>query len=426
MWRELFNAPWPDESGILPDAVRAEASQRVYGYWRSRGWQLVAGALILWVAAQRYEVPHAVAYGVLAGLVAGAYLLGLLPARLVGLWLMGMVVLFAVLGMLVSGLGAVVALSYMMPYTFAGMLISGRPRLVVQAWCVVAFWGNLIYEVLPLFPQLDPPRYILVSYNILIAAFTFQTLRFLNQVSVAINTAYVAERVRQQSHQFLARVSHDLRTPLNSMLGFAKLLRRTDLSGTQTTYLKQVIDEGEMLNRLVSDLLDSAHLATGKLTLKRETCDLNAICTAVADEHRPHVPPDVELVLDFAPDLSPLMCDAVRLRQALGNLVSNAVKHTQRGTITIRTRQRGESLLIAVQDTGPGIPEEQQQLIFVPFVQLDVHQRGVGLGLDIALQLVRLHGGDIVLESAAGEGCTFTIALPLDVGNPAASPGEIP
>ncbi len=422
MWRELFNAPWPDESAILPDAVQAQATQRVYDYWRSRGWQLVAGALILWVAAQRYDVPHDAAYGVLAGLVAGAYLLGLLPARLVGLWLMGTVVLFSLLGMLVNGLGAVVALSYMMPYTFAGMLISGRSRLVVQAGCVVAFWGNLIYEVLPPFSQLDPPRYILVSYNILIAAFTFQTLRFLNQVAVAINTVYVAEKIRQQSHQFLARVSHDLRTPLNSMLGFAKLLRRTELSGTQTAYLEQVIDEGEMLNRLVSDLLDSAHLATGKVTLKREACDLNALCAAVADEHRPHMPPPVELRLDLAPDLPPLVCDAMRLRQALGNLVSNAVKHTQQGAITIRTRPRGEVLLVAVQDTGPGIPEEQQQLIFVPFVQLDVHQRGVGLGLDIALQLVRLHGGDITLVSAAGEGCTFTVSLPLDAGESPSKP----
>ncbi len=412
MWHELFNAPWPDEQNILPAPVQEQAIQHIYGYWRSRGWQLVMGAVVLWVAAVQWDIPHAPAYGVVAVLIASIFLLGLLPVQLILVWLIGSVGLLGLIGMLINGLGAVVALSFMMPYTFAGMLLSGRLRMVVQAWCVVAFWGNLIYEVLPLFPQLSPPRYILVSYNILLAAFTFQTLRFLNQVTVTINTAYVAERVRQQSHQFLARVSHDLRTPLNSVLGFAKLLRRTELDATQTTYLSQVIGEGEMLNRLVSDLLDSAHLSTGKLTLKREACDINAICAAVAEEHRPDLGSDVALQLDPGDHMPALHCDPVRLRQALGNLVSNAVKHTQQGRITIRTRRRGGVVQIAINDTGPGIPEDQLQLIFVPFVQLDAHSRGVGLGLDIALQLVRLHGGEIRVESIVGQGSTFTVELP--------------
>jgi signal transduction histidine kinase len=200
---------------------------------------------------------------------------------------------------------------------------------------------------------------------------------------------------------------------LNSVLGFAKLLDRTKLNDTQSTYLSQVIGEGEMLNRLVSDLLDSAHLSTGKLTLKREPCDINVICAAVAEEHQPNVGPDVVLQLDRATGLPTLHCDPVRLRQALGNLVSNAVKHTQQGRIIIRTRQRGDVVQIAISDTGPGIAEEQLQLIFVPFVQLDAHSRGVGLGLDIALQLVRLHGGEIRVESTVGQGSTFTIELPV-------------
>ncbi|MCD4684637.1 MAG: hypothetical protein K8S97_01700, partial [Anaerolineae bacterium] len=99
--------------------------------------------------------------------------------------------------------------------------------------------------------------------------------------------------------------------------------------------------------------------------------------------------------------------------QALGNLVSNAVKHTQQGRITIRTRRHGDVVQIAINDTGPGILEDQLQLIFVPFVQLDAHSRGVGLGLDIALQLVRLHGGEIRAESIVGQGSTFTVELPV-------------
>jgi signal transduction histidine kinase len=413
MWRELFNAPWPDEANILPAPVQQQANARIYSYWRSRGWQLVAGEVVLWVAAYRWQVPHANAYGVLAGIIGLVYLLGVLPSLFTIFWLVASVGLLMVQGMLVNGLGAVTALSYMMPYTFAGMLLSGRRRLFVQAWCVTAFWVSLLYEILLTFPQLEPPRYFVVSYDILLAAFTFQTLRFLSQLTVEINTAYVAETVRQQSHQFLARVSHELRTPLNSVLGFAKLLRRANLPEPQSTYLYHIIEEGELLNRLVSDLLDSAHLSTGKLTLKLKPCDVNTICKTVAEEHRPGIKPPVELKLDLAPDLPEIQGDSVRLRQVVGNLVANAIKHTPQGTITITTRQRGASLLISVADTGSGIPEDRQKLIFVPFVQLDSHSAGVGLGLDIALQLVRLHGGDIHLQSTTGQGSTFTTELPI-------------
>ncbi len=409
----LFDSPWPDEENILPTPVQQQATARIYGYWRSRGWQLVAGEVVLWVAAYQWGVPHTVAYGLLAGIITLVYLLGMLPAMFTIFWLVGSVALLMIQGMLVTGLGAVTALSYLMPYTLAGMLLSGRRRLLVQAWCVAAFWVSLLYEVTLTVPRLDPPRAFVVSYDILLAAFTFQTLRFLNQLTVEINTVYVAETVRQQSHQFLARISHELRTPLNSVLGFAKMLRRADLPEPQSTYLHHIIEEGELLNRLVSDLLDSAHLSTGKLTLKLGPCDMNAICETVAQEHRPAIKPPVELRLDLAPDLPALQGDDMRLRQALGNLVVNAIKHTAQGSITISTRQHTSAIWIAVTDTGKGIPEERQKLIFVPFVQLDSHSAGVGLGLDIALQLIRLHGGDIHLQSTLGQGSTFTIELPV-------------
>lgn len=409
----LFDSPWPDEENILPTPVQQQATARIYGYWRSRGWQLVAGEVVLWVAAYQWGVPHTVAYGLLAGIITLVYLLGMLPAMFTIFWLVGSVALLMIQGMLVTGLGAVTALSYLMPYTLAGMLLSGRRRLLVQAWCVAAFWVSLLYEVMLTVPRLDPPRAFVVSYDILLAAFTFQTLRFLNQLTVEINTVYVAETVRQQSHQFLARISHELRTPLNSVLGFAKMLRRADLPEPQGIYLHHIIEEGELLNRLVSDLLDSAHLSTGKLTLKLGPCDMNAICETVAQEHRPAIKPPVELRLDLAPDLPALQGDGMRLRQALGNLVVNAIKHTAQGSITISTRQHATAIWVAVTDTGKGIPEDRQKLIFVPFVQLDSHSAGVGLGLDIALQLIRLHGGDIHLQSILGQGSTFTIELPV-------------
>jgi signal transduction histidine kinase len=412
MWRQLFDAPFPDATSTLPPDVQGQALQAARGYWRSRGWQLVLGEVVLWGAALYRDTPHAEFYFVLALIIGMAYLLGFV--RSVMVWLLGTLVLFGLQGITVNGLGAVTALSYMIPYTIAGMVLDGRRRFLVQTACVIAFWGSLIGDILPASPQIDPTRYVLVSYNILLAAFTFQTLRFLNQLAVDINSAHVATTVRQQSQQFLARVSHELRTPLNSMLGFSKLLRRADLPERHAGYLQQVIDEGEHLNRLVSDLLDSAHLSTGKLTLEKEPCDLNTICRAVLEEHRPTLAPGVSLVTDLAPDLPPLHADPMRLRQVVGNLLANAVKHTERGSVTLRTRYTGDCLSVDVIDTGGGISEEQQKLIFVPFVQLDTRRAGVGLGLDIALQLVRLHGGDIHLQSTVGKGSTFTVQLPLN------------
>src|SRR6185369_7102198 len=99
-----------------------------------------------------------------------------------------------------------------------------------------------------------------------------------------LNTTYVGQEVTQRSQQFLARVSHELRTPLNSVLGFAKLLRRTELPEPQSRYLFQIVEEGEQLNHLVSDLLDSAQLSAGKLILAVAPCDVNTICSAVAEE----------------------------------------------------------------------------------------------------------------------------------------------
>ncbi len=412
MWRTLFDGPFPDAQSTLPLALQDQAAQSIRRYWLSHAWQLVLGQFVIWWAAHYRGALNPEVYLGLAIIITVAYALALVSITEV--WLVGTLVLFGIQGILIGGLGAVTSLSFMVPYTIASMTMSGRRRLLVQMACVMAFWGNLVYEILPVLPQLQPTDFILVSYNILIAAFTFQTLRHLNQYAVEINAGYVASEVRMQSHRFLARVSHELRTPLSSTLGFSKMLRRADLPDKYSQYLEKAIEEGEHLNNLVGDLLDSAHLSTGKLTLSKGACDVNAICEAVADEHRPNLGPNVTLQTDLAPAIPVIQADAMRLRQAIGNLTANAIKHTERGTVTLRSRCHDEHIYIDVADTGSGISEEQQALIFVPFVQLDARRAGVGLGLDIALQLVRLHGGDIHLQSKVGAGSTFTIDLPLN------------
>jgi len=410
MWQKLFDAPWPDAENLLPMPVQEQAAEKIRGYWRARGWQLVLGEAVIWIAATYQGVPSAKGYGLLALLIGVAYVLGFLRAPFT--WLMGSSTLFLLQAIVVEGIGPVTALTFIMPYTFAGMLLSGRKRVVVQSWCMVGFWVSLIYGVLPGVPQLAPPNHLIISYDILLAVFTFQTLRFLNHLTVAINSAYVTEEIRGQSQHFLARVSHELRTPLNSVLGFAKLLGHRELGERERRYVDQIIEEGEQLNRLVSDLLDSSHLSTGNMTLRLEACDINTLCQAVAEEHRPALK-DVRLNTELAPMPPSINADPIRLRQAVGNLVSNAVKYTSQGEITLRTYQRGQLIMIDVRDTGIGIPATQQALVFLPFVQLDDRRAGVGLGLDIALRIVRLHGGDIRLHSVPNEGSTFTIELPL-------------
>ncbi len=414
MWSKLLSAPWPDKSDV-PEAVRQEATRRLHKYWRAQIWPFVVGVLALWLIVQAQNIPRARAYLLPVILMSVVYGLGLLQ-RYELFWLISTVVLFAAQGMLIQGLGAVTAVSFLLPYTFAGMILTHRKRVLVQACCVVAFWTSLFYELPVNSVRLDPPHYLTVCYDILMAAFTFQALRFLNQLSIELNTAYVEKEVTQQvterSQQFLARVSHELRTPLNSVLGFAKLMRRVELPSPQGGYLNQIVEEGEQLNHIVSDLLDSAQLSVGKLMLKPGTCDVNVICQAVAEEIHSILKPGVSLSTSLSSDLIPIQADGLRVRQIVRNLVGNAAKYTTQGHIEISTTRQDATIRVSVQDTGPGIPEDQRDLVFVPFVKRDHRSPGVGLGLDIARQLARLHGGDIHLQSEVGQGSTFTMELP--------------
>jgi len=413
MWWRLFTAPWPEKG--LPNPVLLEAVPRIRRYWRVQMWLIVLGEVALWLITQAQGLPHARSYALPALLMGGAYCFGLLPFNTV--WLTGVTALFLIQGMLLQGLGPATALSLMLPYNVAAMILTGRRRVFVQACCVIGFWFSLLYSILHIY-QLAPPGYLQICYNILLATLTFQALRFLNQLAVDLSMAYVEREVTQQvterSQQFLARVSHELRTPLNSVLGFAKLIRRTELAPTQSAYLAQIIEEGEQLNRLVSDLLDSAQLSAGRLILAPDVCDVNAICRAVADEIHSILKPTVTLSVEFTPELPTICADTLRVRQIVRNLVSNAAKYTAHGHITIRTAYSDGWIQVLVDDSGPGIPADQYEFVFVPFVKRDSRSPGVGLGLDIARQLARLHGGDIHLQSIVGQGSVFTIALPIE------------
>ncbi len=253
----------------------------------------------------------------------------------------------------------------------------------------------------------------------------------------------LAEKARageRAKSEFLAVMSHEVRTPLNSILGFAELLAQTPNLPQESSEMAQTIRfSGQSLLRILDDVLDFSRLEAGRLTIEPSLCspleilqDIHAMLAPLAQDKGL----EFELTLD---DGTPehLWNDAGRLRQVLLNLASNAIKFTANGSITFGTRPSKESLKdgqqdidFFVRDTGPGIPEKDLANIFKPFVQADfsISRRygGTGLGLAISRNLVELMGGTLRVQSTIGTGSEFTVTLPLDVPHPEAPTSEEP
>jgi signal transduction histidine kinase len=238
-------------------------------------------------------------------------------------------------------------------------------------------------------------------------------------------------RVNQYKSEFLASMSHELRTPLNAILTFNELLSIGTfgpVNEEQVDYLQKSLQSGKHLLSLINDVLDVAKIQSGKMKLFVEkdfdiAAELKSIVasTAVLLKDKP-----ITFNTDIDPEFPPMMCDKRRTRQVLLNLVSNAVKFTEQGSITLAAKQRGNGVLFSVSDTGPGIAPEDQPMIFEPFVQTEAgiqHAGGTGLGLPITKNLVEAHGGRIWLESTPGKGSTFYVLMPLKEGQTLMSQG---
>ena len=235
-----------------------------------------------------------------------------------------------------------------------------------------------------------------------------------------------AESASRSKSEFLANMSHEIRTPLNGVVGVVSALARTDLAPRQRDMVRLVEASADSLQMLLNDVLDMARVEAGELVIQAESFDLRATCGAVVELFRPKAE-EKGLVLDFriAPTVADRhIGDALRLKQVLGNLISNAIKFTERGRVALSLEagpeiDGGQALSLAITDTGIGFDAETGRRLFARFAQADgsITRRfgGTGLGLSISLALTRLMNGEIEAESVPGEGSCFTVRLVLAV-----------
>jgi len=278
-----------------------------------------------------------------------------------------------------------------------GMSAGGAPR------------GSLVQKI-PV-RSLDQVGVLTVAFNALVARFAAAEARYVADLSQA-------SLLDKERTTFLAGLSHELRTPLNAILGFSHVLE-TEVDGPLSDEAREhvaiVRTSGEHLRMLINDILDLSALENGKLDLSIAPVDVRQVAEQVMREataaarHKP-----VRLEVSGDPGVF-AHADRLRLRQILTNLVANAVKFTEQGSVAIHIEGRAAKVAITVKDTGPGVSPEEQAAIFEVYRQGEHARRrrgGAGLGLAITRRLVEMHHGTIKLLSEVGQGSKFVVTMP--------------
>ena len=261
---------------------------------------------------------------------------------------------------------------------------------------------------------------------------------FINQVAVAIQNATLFQKLKdmdKMKSDFLSTVSHELQTPLTSIIGFAEMVKRKfegsivkELNPTSEKNniavvkirrnINIILSEGERLSSLINDLLDISRMEAGKIRLNMREIDIEEIITQVITLTNPIIrDKSVQVILNIRETLPKIMADKDKLIQVIINLISNAIKFTEEGCIVCTARQVQENIIVSISDTGVGIREEDKKYIFEKFSQacdpITNKTKGTGLGLAICKYIIEEHCGEIWVESEVEKGTDISFSIPI-------------
>jgi signal transduction histidine kinase len=304
-----------------------------------------------------------------------------------------------------------------------------------QKWWITALEclgaGLLIWSVLHWRMRLLRQRQLQLE-----TAVQARTLELTRQKTLVEQKSGQIERLLLQAHensrlkdQFLASMSHEIRTPMNAIIGMTELALDTPDTREQHEYLNDALAAAHNMLAILNDILDLSKIEAGRIELQSAPFSLrDCVGNAIRTFQPAAQQKGLQLTAVIAEDIpETALGDSTRVRQVLLNLLGNAIKFTERGEVAIRASvaEAGPALfhvVCAVSDTGPGIPESKQQLVFEPFRQADIlhSTTGAGLGLAISAKLASLMGGDIRLESRVGAGSTFYFTAQFGAVPPAA------
>ncbi|MEO3946402.1 ATP-binding protein [Gorillibacterium sp. CAU 1737] len=296
-----------------------------------------------------------------------------------------------------------------------------RENLLLGFACI-ALLNHFIWWAIGLVEGWKTPYY---PFDLVLATGCLSALWFWHYLQVHLNNRSLLEKMKQEDRrkdEFLANTSHELRNPLHSMLSLSQavLEREQGLTHQSEQDMQTVLAIGRRMTLLLNDLLDLMSLREGIPRLQRRPVRIAPIAAGVVDMLRFLVAgKPVRIVFDLPEDLPAVYADEERLTQILFNLVHNAIKFTDEGTITLRAKQEEDRVWIAIADTGIGMEEETLQRVFAPYEQGQANgyrtEGGLGLGLGICDMLVKLHDGKLEARSSVGQGSEFRFSLPVSV-----------